>query len=257
MTCSQIANQAGVSTTSVSSRFKRAGITPINWLTKFRVTKEEVLTLIEEGLHPEEIASSCGVCYAHLMKISKKLGFNEELKQIHENQVSERFSSIEEDVINEYRFEQISQRALAKKFELNRGTIKRILDRYDTQIRDRNTAAASRVLHEENDGSHQDSIRRALDGSGRFKDPRPCYFYVYGLARYPQLSKPGITFDISRRADIEYGEQHLMLQFPSRLQAFFFERSISYQTRHLRVFLGKVKEIISPMHARGNLLLIL
>jgi len=235
MTCKQIGNQAGVTTSSVSARFKRAGITPINWAKKFQFTKDEVLTLIEEGLNPEEIASHCGVGYEHLMKLSKQLGFNEEIKQIHKNKVSGRFSSIEQDVIDEYRFEQISQRALAKKFALNRATIKRILDRYDTEIRDRNTAAASRVLHEENDGSHQDSIRRALDGSGRFKDPRPCYFYVYGLARYPQLSKPGITFDISRRADIEYGEQHLILQFSSRLEAFFFERSISYHTRHLRV----------------------
>lgn len=228
LTSRDIAKRYGVSQAAIAARFKRNGISPINWLKKNNLTKDLILRFIDQGLTAEQIAEKSNLSTAHLWKIAKQLDLTGALKNAI---LSHRYVDIEQQVIQAYEEEQRSQRYLAETFSLNRATIRRILERHSLDIRDRNRAAASRVLHEENDGSDADSIARALAGSGRFKDLRPCLFYIYGLTRYPKLSKLGITFDIARRIDNEYGSQHLLIEFLNRVEAFFFERAVSYHTR--------------------------
>lgn len=228
LTGQDIAKRYGVSQAAISARFKRHGIRPINWLKKTNLTKDTILRFIEQGLSTEQIAAKGNISSAHLWKIAKQMDISGVLKGA---TLSHRYVEIEQQVIQAYEEEERSQRYLAKTFSLNRATIRRILERHSLDIRDRNRAAASRVLHEENDGSDADSIARALAGSGRFKDIRPCFFYIYQLARYPELSKLGITYDMARRIDNEYGSQQLLIEFASRAEAFFFERAVSYHTR--------------------------
>jgi predicted transcriptional regulator len=240
MTLSDIANNLGVTVNAVSQRLKRNGIDAINWNKKFRLTKDQVIAMISEGLNPKEIADKSSIKEHSLFKIADQMGIKDVLL---ESKLVNPYEHIEDELISLYLDQKQSLRALCKRFRLHRNTIRNILDQNEVEIRDRNRSASFRVLHQENDACDQDSVSRALRGVGRFKnDTKTCYFYIYSLARYPQLSKIGITWDIMRRVDKEYGTQYLLVSMPTRLEAFFLERAVSYRTRHLKTCPNDLKD---------------
>ena len=82
-----------------------------------------------------------------------------------------------------------------------------------------------------------DSVERVLDGSDSMWMLRPCTFYIYDLARFPELySKPGITFDVKTRVDEEYGKEWFAKIFKKRAEAFAFEQAVLQATKSKAIF---------------------
>lgn len=77
-----------------------------------------------------------------------------------------------------------------------------------------------------------DSVQHILDCTGHHSIPRECEFYLFELARYGDTHcKPGIAFDVERRADSEYGAEVLRLVFTTRAEAYFLEQAVLDATR--------------------------
>lgn len=69
--------------------------------------------------------------------------------------------------------------------------------------------------------------------AGEFRSPeREAFFYIFEMANYPGLVKPGIAIDMDQRADEEYGALFDYLQLP-RLEAWLVEQALLRETRLL------------------------
>jgi hypothetical protein len=84
-------------------------------------------------------------------------------------------------------------------------------------------------------GGLTDSVQDVIDFKGHHATPRDCDLYVYELSRYNESHcKVGISFDTSNRVSKgqgEYGNEALLLIFPSRAEAYFLEQAVLDATR--------------------------
>ena len=74
-----------------------------------------------------------------------------------------------------------------------------------------------------------DSITHWINGTFHCPE-KENFFYVFTMANYAELSKPGIATDMNDRADCEYGELYDFIAVP-RLDAWLIEQAVLCETR--------------------------
>jgi hypothetical protein len=81
-------------------------------------------------------------------------------------------------------------------------------------------------------GGLHDTVQALLLGKGPFASAQVCFFYVYEIATDNRYLKPGIAFDVERRAeDRVYGQEIFRLEFVNRAEAYVFEQSFLAATK--------------------------
>ena len=216
----QLGKAFGVTKTTIGLALKRNGI-------RTRSIKESMGGLTDEqeteigrrylaGENTTQLGAAFSVTPTCICTILKRLGMaarsnKEALGGLNVDQ--------EAEVCNRY-LEGENTVQLGETFGVNSGTIGRILKRNGIERREA--------------GGYHDSVQHAIDGTGRHSHARDCSFYIYDLPGQQGHSKPGISFDVKTRvklAEGQYGEEHLLITYPTRQQAYFLEQAVLDATR--------------------------
>ena len=74
-----------------------------------------------------------------------------------------------------------------------------------------------------------DSLSAWILGNFRLPESK-AMFYVFGMAKHAELSKPGIASSLKNRVDMQYGELYDFIELP-RLDVWLIEQAVLWETR--------------------------
>ena len=218
----QLSNAFEVHFSTISKILKRNGV-------KIRSNSEakgglsaEVETIVCRrylgGENSYQLSNAFGVTSATICQILKRSGVK--ARSSGESQ-SALDAAVEPEICSRYLAGENSHQ-LGNAFGVYNATICRILKRHNVEARSSGL-------------QYGDSVQHILEKTGLHAQPRECSFYLYELAGHSETHcKPGIAFDVSRRANEgggQYGLQVLEQVFPTRAEAWFLEQAVLDETR--------------------------
>ena len=271
----QIGRDIGMWARSVHGVLTKNGIqTRSHSIAKGGLTEEQIKfakTQYEKGVSSESLAATFGCNPSTVNRTLERIGVKRRTPSENQKGLSDKSSEIK----SMYLFGNDLQ-SIANKFDVTIASICRILDKEGVNRRDASmarggvepfhfpyickmyregktigeiadlygltSAPIASILRNQNVEireaiSPYDSVERVLDGTDSMWILRPCTFYIYDLARFPDLySKPGIAFDVKTRVDEEYGKEWFAKIFEKRAEAFAFEQAILEATKSKAIF---------------------
>ena len=175
----------------------------------------EIMRLyFEDGKTCKQVAAFYGVSEATIFcairRSGQKLRSNRALGAVQEEEVCRRYEEGE------------SSRWLGSVYGLSGTSVQGLLKRHGVKRR-----SVSGYMGE--------TVKHALDCTGRHHSIRDCSFYLFELANYASTHcKPGIAFDVDTRVRLgsgQYGTEVFRLIYGTRQEAYFLEQAVLDATR--------------------------
>lgn len=179
--------------------------------------KNDAILRYQAGESSVDIARFYGVSYGTILRVIDNSGIPK--RSFAESKIlkTERLIDID-DICARYAGGE-SSFSIAKDYPVSWGTILSVCARNGLDIR--------------SSGGGGDSVQHVLAKTGNFQTARETCYYIYSVNGFPDLLKPGISFDVKGRenkGDGIYGEQLFLEFFASREEAYFLEQAVLIET---------------------------